>query len=599
MIQWLRSNNLSSFPRLVIPQTSSDILSYQEFYFKLNFEDFEVCMGLSDKDGNIIEANTALCKFLGYSKNEIEKLSIVDVTHPEDRDKTQRYLKEVMLGKRNSYVVEKRYLHKAGHFVWGQVMSAWVFDDDKKLLYGIAVILDITEKKRADEEKIQRLKRVHLQQTTIVKITSNPAVINGDFENAAKFITESAANVINLERVGIWLLSEDKKELRCASQYIKSARQHTQGTVLCAKKYPRYFEALNSDRVIDVHDAQNDLRTNEFNENYLVPLNIHSMLDAGIRISGKLVGVVCHEHVGPSRVWTADETSFASEIADQVAQLILNCERRIAVENLHKAHDELERRVKDRTAELTKEIAQRKKSQSKEKELRAQLLQAEKLSSIGLLAAGLAHELNNPLTGILSLIRTYRKGKNVASSEYEHFTDMLEAAEHMAKIIEDLNYFSSVSEGDFVELNWNTVVEATLSFSVHQFIRDNIKVKKIYTEKLPEIKGDKAQLQQVVLNLLTNARDAMEETGGEVTIITRHDTQRDAVVLEVIDTGTGIAIENMPKIFDPFFTTKVLGKGIGLGLSVSHGIVKAHRGEIEVESSPQSGTKFSIFLPVV
>lgn len=598
MIQGIQSNTTSPFKRIAIPQSSSDILTCQEVYFKLNFESLEAPMALGDANGFILEANTALCQFLGYSKEELTKLSIQDITYPEDREKTRRYIKEVMDGKRRSYVTEKRYIHKKGHYVWGQVMSAWVFDDNK-LLYGVAVILDITEKKRLDEERIQRLKRAHLQQATIIKIASHPAVIGGDFEKAAKMIAKTASAALNVERVSIWLLSEDKKELKCLTQYINSSGEYANGATLCADNYPRYFEALNSGRAIDAHDAQNDLRTNEFKDIYLAPYNVSSMLDAAIRISGKIVGVVCHEQVGPQRLWTADETAFAGEIADQVSQLILNCERRIAVDNLHKAHDELDGRVKRRTLELTKEVSQRKKSQEKEKELRAQLLQAEKLFSIGLLAAGLAHELNNPLTGLLSLLRTYKKNVVSTSPDYQSITDMLEAAGHMAQVIEDLNYFSSASNGEFLELDLNEVVEATLSFSAHQFTRDNIAIHKDYGEGLPKIKGDKAQLQQVILNLLTNARDAMEDTGGEVKIITRHEARREAVVLEVVDTGTGILPENMAKIFDPFFTTKVLGKGIGLGLSVSHGIVQAHRGQIEVESKHPLGTKFAVVLPII
>jgi PAS domain S-box-containing protein len=239
---------------------------------------------------------------------------------------------------------------------------------------------------------------------------------------------------------------------------------------------------------------------------------------------------------------------------------------------------------------ISEDITDKKLAQEKEKKWQEQLLQAEKLSSIGLLAAGVAHELNNPLTGLISMLRVYRKRKNEDSEDYRELTEMLLASDHMAKVIEDLNDFSRMSSPNQQALDLYDVIESTLSFSEHQLKQHDIRTTKYYGKDVPKIIGSKPQLQQVILNLLMNAKDAIGDK-GEVTIKTGCSGDKKMVYLEVIDTGCGISAENLSRIFDPFFTTKVVGKGIGLGLSVLHGIIKNHNGEVLVESQPDSSPR--------
>lgn len=231
------------------------------------------------------------------------------------------------------------------------------------------------------------------------------------------------------------------------------------------------------------------------------------------------------------------------------------------------------------------------------RKMEIQLINAEKLSGIGLLAAGVAHELNSPLAGILSMLRIYSRKSNLGDEEQEEILLMIKASEHMAKIIQDLISFAKVSKEEFELLDINTVIESTLSFSADHLTKNNIEICKFYSEDSPKIKGNRSQLQQVVLNMITNARDAMSE-GGEFTILTRVGEKEENIFIEFSDTGCGIKKEHMLKIFDPFFTTKEQGEGVGLGLSVSFGIIKNHNGKIEVESIPGQGAKFTVILPI-
>jgi len=255
-----------------------------------------------------------------------------------------------------------------------------------------------------------------------------------------------------------------------------------------------------------------------------------------------------------------------------------------ATKEIEKWNMELETRVKEKTSELVK-------SQNL-------LIQSEKLSAMGKMAGGLAHELNSPLAGLVPMLEIYKKRKLGGPKEFEEVDLMLKAALHMAKILKDFCVFSRKSRSDFRALSLNEVIEDTLSFGAVRLKEKGIKVKKELSDRLPLILGDKTELQQVVLNMITNALDAMSNHGSYI-IKTDSSEDNSKAIMEFIDDGAGIAEENLNKIFDPFFTTKKEGEGTGLGLSVSYGIIKNHNGEIRVESKPGKRTKFSIYLPSV
>ncbi|MFC1510752.1 ATP-binding protein, partial [Candidatus Omnitrophota bacterium] len=259
-------------------------------------------------------------------------------------------------------------------------------------------------------------------------------------------------------------------------------------------------------------------------------------------------------------------------------------ERKIAEEELNLYKDNLESLVETRTEELS--------------DSQAQLLQAEKLSSIGRLGAGVAHELNSPLTGLLVLTRAYKEEQDPKSKQFHHLEDMERACEHMARIVKELNAYARPSQGELTELNCNDVIDSTLSFSAHILRLKNIIVKKKFEPLLDPVRGEKTRLQQVILNLITNACDALKHD-GLITISTQN-CQRDNnrfVEVRIQDNGSGINKENQVKIFDPFFTTKRPGGGIGLGLSIVYKIIKDHNGNISVKSRPGKGCCFSIMLP--
>jgi PAS domain S-box-containing protein len=229
-------------------------------------------------------------------------------------------------------------------------------------------------------------------------------------------------------------------------------------------------------------------------------------------------------------------------------------------------------------------------------ELEQRLVQADKLSSIGLLAAGVAHEVNTPL----AVISTYAQmlAKQVSGDEQKSklLDKIARQTFRASEIVNSLLNFSRTSSRDFAEVDLNRVIRETLQLIEHQLREARIEVDANLDATLPIIKGNAGRLQQVFLNLFLNARDAMEAGGGRLTIRSRGE---DATIrLSISDTGHGIPAEQLTRIFDPFFTTKPGKKGTGLGLSVSYGIVQEHGGAIEVHSRPGEGTEFRLEFPL-
>ena len=228
--------------------------------------------------------------------------------------------------------------------------------------------------------------------------------------------------------------------------------------------------------------------------------------------------------------------------------------------------------------------------------LEEQLQHAEKMASVGLLAAGVAHEVNTPLAGISSYTQLLRGQIEKADPRQQVLEKIEKQSFRAAKIINSLLNFSRSSGTEFDRVDVNKVLTDVLSLVEHQLEGSKIRVRREFAPHLPPIRGNENRIQQVFFNLILNARDAMP-SGGWLTLRTYADT--DTVVVEVADTGHGIRREHIKRIYDPFFTTKGIGRGTGLGLSVSYGIVQEHGGAIFVESAPGQGTTFQVALPAL
>ena len=288
----------------------------------------------------------------------------------------------------------------------------------------------------------------------------------------------------------------------------------------------------------------------------------------------------------------------------QVADIIVDEEIRGTVEVTYtKVKPELdegpflqeERSLIDTVAQEIALVVERKRAEAESLKLQDQLRHADRLATIGQLAAGVAHELNEPLGNILGFAQLIEKDPGLTEQIRRDVERIERASLHAREVIRKLMTFARQTPPEKRKVNINRLVAEGLSFIESRCAKEGIELERFISSDVPEIAGDQSQLHQVLVNLVVNAIQAMPE-GGKLTIRTKGDNSFVTLIIE--DTGTGMTEEVKRQIFVPFFTTKEVGQGTGLGLAVVHGIVNSHGGGIDVESEIGKGTRFEVRLPV-
>jgi signal transduction histidine kinase/CheY-like chemotaxis protein len=249
---------------------------------------------------------------------------------------------------------------------------------------------------------------------------------------------------------------------------------------------------------------------------------------------------------------------------------------------------------------LIRDVSERKKLDDEKRDIYHQLLQAEKMAALGQTVSGVAHELNNPLATILSWAERLSQRPGLDEPIRRGLETILSESERAARIVRNLLTFARKRQTTRAMVDVNQVVRETLALRSYEQRVTNIGVIDALAAGLPQVFADGHQMQQVLLNLIINAEQAMLSAHGRGVLVVRtwHDVDQECVVLEINDDGPGIPEDLQPKIFDPFFTTKEVGKGTGLGLTVAYAIVQEHGGRIRLESRPNSGASFYVELPV-
>ncbi|RKY84484.1 hypothetical protein DRQ09_08580 [candidate division KSB1 bacterium] len=236
---------------------------------------------------------------------------------------------------------------------------------------------------------------------------------------------------------------------------------------------------------------------------------------------------------------------------------------------------------------------------TEKKLLQNQLIQSEKLASIGELVSGVAHELNNPLSIISGYSELLKKDKELSKKHKKKIDKINKAVNRGIKIVENLLSFAREKPLEMKKINIQKIIEKTIEIRDYELKVNNIKVIRDFQEDLEETYGDPYKLQQVFLNLINNSYDAIKKTKKKGIIKIKTYSSKGNIIVEFIDDGPGIPEEIQDKIFDPFFTTKEIGEGTGLGLSLSYGIIKNHNGSISLDTAFLEGTKFVIKLPII
>ncbi|HOW96759.1 MAG TPA: GAF domain-containing protein, partial [Kiritimatiellia bacterium] len=342
----------------------------------------------------------------------------------------------------------------------------------------VAVFLSVQGRTREEARvKAALADRIRAQQEAVVHLARSATSASGDLAASAREITEQGSAALKTERVSVWLGRPGKGLLRCVDLFERSTGRHSAGAVVQSATCPSYFAALAADRAIDAADASRDPRTAELTDDYLAPLRIASLLDAPIRVSGQVEGVVSFEQVGLPRTWQADEIRFAGELADHAAQALL--------------------------------AAERARAAAERKELEERMQQAQKLESLGILAGGIAHDFNNLLMPIMGHADMVSEELPSDSPHQPNLKEIVGLTEKAAGLCRQMLAYAGRGHPSAEPQDLSQVVHH-MQPMLEVAVARRAAVECHLAEALPPVNVDAAQFRQVVMNLVLNASEAVE-----------------------------------------------------------------------------------------
>ena len=655
-----------------------------------------------------VQINQAGVQLLGRPRDELLGKSDFDLFPREQAEFFATLDQDVLAGGTPLDIPAEPIQTRERGLRWLHTTKVPLYDQTGVPRYLLGISEDITDRKQRQETEQQRLGQLETQQAVLHELAEHPSIHSGHPQQAFPVITEHAARTFAVARAGIWLFGDTQSTLVLQDLFEATPKQHTSGTNLSINEYPSYLRALETEPYsLAAHDARNDPRTCELTSSYLTPLNILAMLDAPIRRQGRVIGVLCLEHVGSARTWTTEEQTFAGSLAAMATLTLEAADRR-------EAQEALEQHIRERTGELQRMTAhlqtiieesplaiveldqdgrvttwnaaattlfgwtknevlgqelpyvpsgqeqasdqlwtsvmagsaprnlelrrQRKDGAlvdvhmwgsllqghggeasgsigffinvTEHKQLEDQLRQAHKMEGIGRLAGGVAHDFNNLLTVINGCAALLLAQVRDEDPLHMSLTEILSAGQRAAALTKQLLAFSRRQVLTFQVFDLNDALTSTTSM-IERLIGEDITLVRDLHHQPCTIRADRGQIDQVILNVAVNAKDAMPD-GGRLTIATRtlviaqdNPSPHSALLpgsyvhLMIRDSGKGMDRETLSHIFEPFFTTKEEGKGTGLGLATVYGIVKQSHGCIFADSEPNAGTTFDVYFPLV
>jgi PAS domain S-box-containing protein len=363
-----------------------------------------------DIEQSLVYWKTDVDSILGVKKGTINESiqSYFDLIHPDDLPKFLDHI-TIAMQSEDYYHHEHRIISDGGYVRWIEAYARIFRDETGRTIRWLGTLRDITERKLVDEENLQFFERSNNQSRSIVDLATDEAFYTGDLESSLKKILSIAARVLEVERTSIWMFRDDFSSLDCIYYYLRSKDEHFIGdTSLSTDDLPKYIKHVLQSRVLATKDAQTDDRTTEFLDTYSRPMNTFGLMDASIRVRGRIVGIISIEHLNEPRLWKSDEIMYAGLLSDQAAIAIINAERKQNEEQIRLLNQNLERIVEERTNQLRETNNDLSKTLRNLSQAQNQLILSEKMASLGQLIAGIAHEINNPIGAIKACFELIR-----------------------------------------------------------------------------------------------------------------------------------------------------------------------------------------------
>ncbi len=614
-----------------------------------------------DTEGRFLNVSPASETLLGYTPRELVGASVFQFIHPEDRDRIRQGFERAMKrGGKTVYAVEFRMVTKSGEVKYCEVNRRLVFEDDRVVRQD-GIIRDVTQRKQLELE-LQRYSeelevRVEERTKRLEEATRQLAALNAASNRFTQIHDETVlfnevpamlCRTLDFDRATLLLHEGGRLKLRsyCMAKdppelVKKFIWRLSRGTFMP----PHFLESFEQNKTVFISNLDSDPRWPRDPTQAVV--RTKSLVVSPIRGNRKPIGILVGNMQHHQREMDPQDVARFETFTNMVG---------LALDNI-RAYQSLERQVMEKTRtlrEVNREL--RRKARELEQstyslgnanvqllavqeelerknadmqrlldklaetnrhlhETQAQLVQSEKMASLGMLVAGIAHEINTPIGAVHSMHDTLQRAldklRETLESSYGEWLERdaglsrpLKVIAEASKVIESgstrvieivrrLRSFARLDEAELKKVDLHEGLEDTLSLIRHE-LKHSIQIKRNYGD-LPPIACFPGRLNQVFLNLLINAKQAIRER-GEITITTSQKDDEVHIVIE--DTGTGIPHDNLSKIFDPGFTTKGVGVGTGLGLSIVYQIVQEHKGRIEVKSDPGKGTTFTVALPM-
>jgi PAS domain S-box-containing protein len=567
------------------------------------FENSGIGIIMADFAGHLFVANTAFLSMLGYTESELYRLTFIDITYEEDRNRNLELVRELVEGKRQHFQIEKRYRRKDGTLVWVRTNVALVPGIDGAEPFWFAIVEDITERKRAEEESLALRNELsaELKAMTRLREFSTRLLSIDDFQTLLEEILDATIALQHADLGNIQMYNAETQALQIIAQrgFQKDFLEHfgnvDDDSSACGR-------AMKLRQRVIIEDVETD-------PGYTPHRDIAA--SAGFRAiqstplfsrGGKFLGMLSTHFRRAHRPTLRDlrfTDLYAAHAAEIIEQRRLEAARRQVEDQYRTAMEEKGRIIKWFGSVV--DLHEWKEAQQTLQMMQVELARVSRVTTMGELAASIAHEINQPLTavtnnanGCLRLLADCNLEPGVLRRVLEEIvTDSTRASAVVARI----RAFIRKAPVQRNQLDLNEVIQEVLALMSREMCANRVLLERRLTEPLPLVLGDRVQLQQVLLNLIMNSIEALSPVTDRPRLLAVHSRVDEAnnVLVAVSDSGPGLGL-GTNSIFTPFFTTKA--NGMGMGLPISRSLIEGHGGQLWAAPNSPHGTVFFFTLPL-